>query len=91
MTDSSKISKMKLLTEPIVGELLELVRSFKSQLKTMRDMNGFEECREILSVVVNLRNLLETQRNYKTILLFFYLILFDFFLLLLLFSFGCGI
>jgi hypothetical protein len=63
MTEFQKIAKMKALTEPIVGELLEVVRLFKKDVQSMRDMTDFKECREILSIVVNLRNLLDAQRK----------------------------
>ena len=56
-----KIAKMRALTEPVVNDLLGVLRNYKQQLNAMRDMDDFANARDSLAVVVSLRDMLTEQ------------------------------
>lgn len=61
LDDDSKLSKMRQLTEPVVAELLSVVRHMRASLRHMRSMTDFADLRDQLQLLVELRNLLAEQ------------------------------
>ena len=61
MTTEEKISKMKALTEPVVADLLQVLRNYRKQVQEMRTMDDFASCRDSLAIVVELRDMLDAQ------------------------------
>jgi hypothetical protein len=56
--DEAKVAKMKQLTEPVVNDMLGVVRHVRHALRNMRTMAEFTAIREHLQLLVELRNLL---------------------------------
>jgi hypothetical protein len=64
-TTDEKISKMKALTEPVVADLLQVLRNYRTQVQNMRTFDDFAGCRDSLAIVVELRDMLEGQVREK--------------------------